>query len=103
MSTPFYSPLSTFFIPPTFFSFVMSSSSPSLEDLFMALPLDERQRALQNMLEKMPAAENVQEAVSDALLAIAPTTPEKPKAIKRELDSPDTPFKGEERKVCMKF
>jgi hypothetical protein len=70
----------------------------------MALPPDERQRALQNVLEKMSAAENVQEAVSDVLvLATAPSTPEKPKAIKRELNSPDTSFKGEERKVCMKF
>ena len=78
----------------TFDHFTVMSS---LEDLFMALPIDERQKTLQNMLEKMSTVENVPEAISTM-----PSTPEKPKAIKRELNSPDTPFKGKERKVYMK-
>jgi hypothetical protein len=69
------------------------SSTTKFEQMFMSLSTSDREKVIQSMLETMS------ESKTSAPIPRTPS-PDLSKPVKRELDSPDTPFKGKHRKVC---
>jgi hypothetical protein len=71
------------------------SSTAEFEKMFMSLSTSDREKVIQTMLE------NMSESKTGAPIPRTPRTPspDLSKPLKRELASPETPFKGKHRKV----